>query len=910
MSRHSQRTGDLGGSAGEYRLDLEGGSAKQAEAGGGGTGMVFKRYAAAVPAAVILICLMALPALAYPLGGAGPGQYVALGDSYSAGEGLAEGYYDGTNDKTNQCHRSSLAYGPQVAQDLTGRGWIKDGQWLFPACSGDLAINLFIGSGGDNTAEQVPQLDYLDEHTKFVTLTVGGNDVGFPAALDKCMEEFQGKKAWWLSKDDGAQCRQTLDNADALIAGGAMATQLVRTYRTILTRAPSARLLLLTYPRLFPEPGDFNGRNVDGTKYCFVAPKGSLNVFNGRDLGFRANTIERFNAAAKALNELIVKLADDLQQRDGLAGRVTVARADVGEVATHPFACGDPNKPTEYINGLLYALPSEHGAGPNDAGRPISKASFHPNKDGQAALFRLASGVITPATPLTVTVDGQTSLRVGGSGQVVATARNGTPTWSNIDSPSAGASYPTVTFDGLPTSGLDIQQLFRSGLDNATLTYKATAPGSYSFDAVVIDASGATARERVTIEVSASLTSRVSVSSSGAQGDQISNESSLSADGRFVAFTSAASNMAPSPDTTRRRDVFVRDQQTGVTSRVSVSSTGELAASGYSESPSISADGRYVAFVSNAPNLVPSDTNNTVDVFVHDREAGLTRRVNVSSAGAQANRGAFYTSISADGRYVVFDSSASNLVPGDTNEVSDIFVHDLQSGATSRVSVSSAGAQASSGSGKASISGDGRFVVFASGASDLVPSDTNVAEDVFMHDRQSGVTTRVSVSSTGGQANRYSREASISPDGRYVGFESLASNLVADDTNGTLDVFLHDLQTSETTRVSISSTGTEGNSYSFKPAISGGGRYVAFTSVATNFVAGETNTSRYHVFVRDRQAGTTERVSVSSEGTLANGDSYWPSISTDGRHVGFTSAASNLVAEDTNGKEDVFVHQR
>jgi Tol biopolymer transport system component/lysophospholipase L1-like esterase len=871
--------------------------------------MVFKRYAAVAPAAVILIGLMALPALAYTLGGSGPGQYVALGDSYSAGEGLQESYYEGTNDKTNQCHRSSLAYGPQLAQDLTNRGWIKDGHWLFPACSGDLAINLFIGSGGDNTTNKVRQLDYLDEHTKFVTLTVGGNDVGFPAALQNCLEEFQDKKAWWRANDGGVQCQQTLDNADDLIADGVMATQLVRTYRAILKRAPFARLVLVTYPRLFPEPADFNGQNVDGTKYCVVAPKVSLNPRDHRNLGFRSDTIERFNAAAKALNDLIVELAGDLQQRDGLAGRVTVARADLGEMATHPFACGDENEPTEYINGLRYALPSEHGAGPNESGRPVSKASFHPNKEGQAALFRLVSGAITRAVPLSVTVDGQTSLRVGGSGQVEATAHNGTPHWSNMDSPSSAASYPTVSFEGLPNSGLEIQRLFRSGLDRATLTYKATAPGSYSFDALVIDAHGTTARERVTVEVSASLTSRVSVSSSGGQGNHRSFESSQSADGRFVAFTSAATTMAP-PDTKRGADVFVRDQQTGVTTRVSVSSSGELAASGYADYPSISADGRYVAFVSNAPNLVPGDTNNTVDVFVHDRETQLTRRVSVSSAGIQGDRGSQYPTISANGRHVVFDSSATNLVDG-TSDYTGIFMHDLESGVTSRVSVSSTGAQANSYSGNASVSGDGRIVVFTSRATNLVPSDTNVYEDVFMHDRQSGMTTKVSVSSAGEHANAFARHASISADGRYVGFESWATNLVTGDTNGALDVFLRDLQTNETTRVSVTTDGVQGNSHSYyKPAFSADGRYVAFTSVATNLEAGETNTFRYQIFVRDRLSGTTERASVSSEGTPANGDSYWPSISADGRHVGFTSGATNLVANDTNAVDDVFVRQR
>jgi Tol biopolymer transport system component len=344
-------------------------------------------------------------------------------------------------------------------------------------------------------------------------------------------------------------------------------------------------------------------------------------------------------------------------------------------------------------------------------------------------------------------------------------------------------------------------------------------------------------------------TTRVSVSSAGAEGNNNSGSTSISADGRYVAFDSGASNLVPG-DTNGRSDVFVHDRQTAATTRVSVSSA---AAQGndHSYAPSISADGRYVAFYSHATNLVPGDTNATHDVFVHDRQTAATTRVSVSSAGAQANGGSDKPSISADGRYVAFESQASNLVAGDTNATEDVFVHDRQTGTTTRVSVSSAGAQGDGHSNAPSISADGRYVAFHSGATNLVPTDTNNWYDVFVHDRQSGTTTRVSVSSAGGQGNGTSRWASISADGRYVAFNSSASNLVPGDTNDAYDVFVHDRQMGSTTRVSVSSAGAEGNGESEVPSISADGRYVGFESTAANLVPGDTN-GYYDVFVHDR----------------------------------------------------------
>jgi Tol biopolymer transport system component len=409
----------------------------------------------------------------------------------------------------------------------------------------------------------------------------------------------------------------------------------------------------------------------------------------------------------------------------------------------------------------------------------------------------------------------------------------------------------------------------------------------------------------------AQATQRVSLDSHGGQANSDSDSAATSADGRYVAFWSSASNLVPG-DTNAAADIFVRDRQLGTTERASVDSGGAQANSGSDYLLSISADGRYVAFASNASNLVPGDTNGHWDVFVRDRQLGTTERVSVDSGGAQANADSLEPSISADGRYVAFWSNASNLVPGDTNTASDIFVRDRLLGTTERVSVDSNGTQADKFSDSPSISADGRYVAFESFATNLVPGDTNGTYDVFVHDRQLGTTERVSVDSNGAQANSSSGPtSSISADGRYVAFASAASNLVPGDTNDASDVFVRDRLLGTTERDSVDSAGAQGNGPygSGSPSVSADGRYVVFASESTNLVPGDTNGTN-DIFVRDRLLGTTERVSVDSAGAQANSDSSYPSISADGRYVGFTSNASNLVPGDTNAFADMFVRDR
>jgi Tol biopolymer transport system component len=416
-------------------------------------------------------------------------------------------------------------------------------------------------------------------------------------------------------------------------------------------------------------------------------------------------------------------------------------------------------------------------------------------------------------------------------------------------------------------------------------------------------------------------TERVSVDSDGNEANGESRQSAISADGRYVAFASGASNLVED-DTNENWDVFVHDRETGATERVSLDSDGnEGNGSSGRFGVAISGDARYVAFYSTASNLVDGDTNGYEDAFVHDRQTGTTTRVNVHSDGDEANGGTLWPAISASGRYVAFYSSASNLVEGDTNDTSDIFVHDRQTETTERVSVDSEGNEGDGQSWFPAISGDGRYVAFYSSASNLVDGDTNGYEDAFVHDRQTGTTERVSVDSEGNEGDGQSWFPAISGDGRYVAFNSGASNLVEDDTNDAQDAFLHDRQTGTTERVSVDSDGNEGDGWNCAPALSAAGRYVAFWSGASNLVAGDTN-NRADVFLRDRHTGTTERVSVDSAGNQGSGDGHqacdvlllsrtgWPSVSADGRYVAFSSIASDLVEDDTNGTYDIFVHDR
>jgi len=399
---------------------------------------------------------------------------------------------------------------------------------------------------------------------------------------------------------------------------------------------------------------------------------------------------------------------------------------------------------------------------------------------------------------------------------------------------------------------------------------------------------------------------RASVSSDNIQGNGDSYWSSLSADGRYVAFESWASNLV-SGDTNNEMDIFVRDRFAETTELISITSDGTQA-NGTSYGPWISGDSRYVGFYSWASNLVEGDTNDAGDIFIRDRLTNTTERISVASDGTQGNGISQDPSLSNDGRYVSFWSTSNNLVAGDTNGVKDIFVRDRSNGTVEKISVSSNGTQANGESHWSTISADGRYVVFESEASNLVAGDTNGVKDIFVRDRLMGTTERISISSTENQGNFASEgRPSISADGRYVVFHSSASNLVAGDTNQVKDIFIRDRVAGTTERVSLSSSGSQTNAASDDPFISADGRYISFESSASNLVSGDTNGVE-DIFVRDRVSGETIKVSNAADGTQGNSKSDWlSSLSADGSYVSFHSSASNLVENDTNQRWDVFV---
>lgn len=402
---------------------------------------------------------------------------------------------------------------------------------------------------------------------------------------------------------------------------------------------------------------------------------------------------------------------------------------------------------------------------------------------------------------------------------------------------------------------------------------------------------------------------RASVGSRGTQGNARSFAPALNGNGRFVGFASAASNLVAG-DTNYARDVFVRDRKRGVTVRMSVGSDGAQA-NGHSGGPALSANGRYIAFWSTASNLVDGDTNGVRDIFVHDRESGETERVSVARSGAQANAPSRFPALSADGNVVAFRSDADNLVAGDTNATGDIFVYDRKTGETTRVTIGLHGMQANGRSRDPSLSANGEIVAFRSEASNLVEGDTNRRGDIFVYDRRRGETTRVDVGAAGVQAagcgvTGCGCDPALSADGRFVAFWSSATNLVPGDTNEAWDVFVRDRVKRRTARVSVGQGGAQGNGGSGEGPISANGRFVAFTSFASNLVGGDTN-GTWDIFVRDRWRNETTRAAYGSEGDGLSDD---PAISGDGRFVAFHSLASNVVAGDTNGAADVFVLRR
>ncbi|MHB8793781.1 MAG: hypothetical protein ACYC6O_10670, partial [Thermoleophilia bacterium] len=463
---------------------------------------------------------------------------------------------------------------------------------------------------------------------------------------------------------------------------------------------------------------------------------------------------------------------------------------------------------------------------------------------------------------------------------------------SGIDVSSAN-----ISLDGSALSGCTISAT------SVSCPVSGIAIGSHSISGSIADIAGNTTPFTGAFTVSAltsGMTSLVSSDSSAVVGNASSYYTmTLSADNNFTAFASQASNLV-SGDTNAAADVFMKDNRSGQTTRVSVPQAGGQA-TGVSDMPAVSSDGRYISFRSTAANLVTGDTNAAADIFRKDTQTGEIVRVSTSSAAAQSNGASDWSAISADGNQVAFRSSANNLVTGDTNNVADVFVKNITTGQTTLVSADSAAAQANNTSDRMDISADGRYVVFRSAASNLVAADTNGKWDVFVKDTQTGATTCLS---QGGNSD--SGWPAISADGMYVTYPSSASNLVAGDTNAQRDIFKAGVADGVITRVNTSVAGAQTSGYCGIPDISGDGRYVAFFSSAGTLVTGDTN-GVLDIFRKDTLTGEVLRYSTSTAGAQSNGGSNYPAISTDGLYISYASQASNLVTGDTNATWDVFL---
>lgn len=380
----------------------------------------------------------------------------------------------------------------------------------------------------------------------------------------------------------------------------------------------------------------------------------------------------------------------------------------------------------------------------------------------------------------------------------------------------------------------------------------------------------------------------------GFKANNFSSAQGISPDGQWVVVNSIANNIIL-PDTNGAIDTFIWGKNFGWFWRVSEDANGVIG-NGFSQTAAV-ADTGNAAFESFATNLVPGDTNGLGDVFYKDWQTGAIEFVSQSTAGVLGNGASAFPRIDGSGNRIVFQSFASNLISNDANNFRDVYLRDRIAGTTSRVSVDSNGVEGDNHSDRPFISSDGRWVTFQSLATNLVAGDTNLRRDVFLRDTFSGTTLRVSVGNTGVEANFESTSMDVSDNGEWVLFRSRATNLVANDTNGVHDLFVHHWPTGYTERVSVGSGGIEANAVSNLCSLSGDARFVAFESEASNLVSGDTNGFR-DVFLRDRLLDQTTRISVSAEGLEGTQISASPFISSDASQVAFSSQANNLVLND------------
>jgi Tol biopolymer transport system component len=404
----------------------------------------------------------------------------------------------------------------------------------------------------------------------------------------------------------------------------------------------------------------------------------------------------------------------------------------------------------------------------------------------------------------------------------------------------------------------------------------------------------------------------VSATPAGVSPGGESGSVDLSADGRYVVFASSATTLVPGVTgyVPEQANVFLRDRATGVTTLVSHATAGAtVAGNNGSFWPRVSADGRYVVFVSVADDLVAGDDEGHQDIFRWDRNTGNIIRISEAGAGGDANASSHDPSMSADGHVIAYTTEAANIDSDDDNGLFDVYAWDADTGESDRVSIDVLGDDPNGPSHSGIVSANGAYVSFASEAGDLTFNDTNGVRDVFRRDLAGGTAIVSRGVSAAGDGATSASGAAISSDGRYVAFSSAADNLVPGGSpdNGKLNVFIRDLVADSTALVSRDPSGGPTSDHSLSPGwVSDDGRYVSYPSLAADLVAGDTN-GFADAFLWDRTTDTSSIIVRSSQWGPVNGNVYEPVVTPDLRWVAFYSTATNLVPGDPNPTSDAYV---